>query len=237
MALSPMNTPTRPVTLAGIDRNSEMGLLPREIEFGEILKKFSVEEALRIAYIPIVLSKAAFEYAKFAVRLCVEKKLPYRKQTRIIREAIDEYEQGLMGTIRTEVRTRLESQVEFFFDQADDDVEKLWYVIRLELIKRYPDMPQIDLLTNIYVCVSMLDYVRKFEETTNYTIQSRTHMPYANYINKQCIDIRNAYLSIADNYKIARTDIIQLAIRIIALKVDKIAVTLPDGESTDEDNH
>ena len=54
--------------------------VPR-IEIEDLMRSFRLEEALRIAYVPIILSQSAFQYADFARRICVEKRLPYKKES------------------------------------------------------------------------------------------------------------------------------------------------------------
>lgn len=225
------------VPVTAIRRNAEMGIYPSTIGFTQIMDKFTTEEALRIAYIPIILSKAAFEYAKFVTRICAELKLPFKHQVRVIKWCISEYERTQIGNVRPEILARLEKQVEFFFEQADDDVDNLWTIIRQELTDKYPDLPHIGLFVNIYVCVSLLGYVWKFEASANHMIQKRTNTPYSNVVNPYCIEIRNACLSIADNYKLTKSKIIEIGVQAIAQKVDQIAIQLPSANETDNSNN
>lgn len=214
------------VPVTAIRRNADMGIYPSTIGFNQIMDKFTTEEALRIAYIPIILSKAAFEYAQFVTRMCAELRLPFKQQVRVIKQSIAEYKRTEIGNIRPELLERLEMQVECFFEQADDDVDNLWSIIRQELVSKYSELPHISLFVNIYVCVSLLDYVCQFEESANQIIQKRTNTPYSNYTNVHCIHIRNACLAIAEKYKITKTDIIKTGIRSIANKVDKVAINI-----------
>ena len=52
----------------------------------DLLDKIPVETVTKIVYIPIIVSRAAFEYADFACRLCAEKRLDFRKYTRTIKD-------------------------------------------------------------------------------------------------------------------------------------------------------
>lgn len=209
---------SRTAMMAGI------GSFPGEIRIEDMLEQFSVEEAVRIAYIPIILTKAAFQFADFIRRQCVEQRLAYVKESRAIRQALHDYERETLGQVNAGVMDTLEKQVGHFFEEAGTNVQTLWYVVNSELKKRYPELSSYDLLTNIYVCVSILDYVRRFESSADHIIRQRTGMPYASVQNCQSADIRNACLSIADRYKVERTDMINLAIRVIALKIDAMVV-------------
>lgn len=205
---------------------SGIGSFPREITLQDMINKFPVEEAVRIAYIPIILTKAAFQFAEFIAKQCAEYRLPYKKETRLIKQSIYDYERETLGQVKIDVLETLENQVGHFFDEAGDNVQTLWYVINAELKKRYPKLENYDLLTNVYVCVSILEYVRCFEAAADHTIQERTSMPYVSIANRQSVDVRNACLSIADKYKIQQTEMIHLAIRVIANKVDSMVVSV-----------
>lgn len=209
-----------------IGMTSGIGSFPKEIRIEDMLDKFSVEEAVRIAYIPIILTKAAFQFADFIRRQCIEGRLPYQKESRIIRQSLHDYERETLGQVNTEVMETLEKQVGYFFEEAGDNVQTLWYVVNGELKKRYPELSGYDLLTNVYVCVSLLDYVRRFESSADHIIRQRTGLPYASVQNRQSTDVRNACLSIADKYRVKRTEMIDLAIRVIALKVDGMVVEI-----------
>lgn len=201
-----------------------IGSFPREIKMEDMLSKFSTEEAVKIAYIPIILTKAAFQFADFVRRQCVEGRLPYMKESRTIKQSIHDYERETLGQVKTEVMETLEMQVGYFFEEAGNNVQTLWYVVNSELKKRYPELEDYNLLTNVYVCVSILDYVRRFELSADHIIQQRTSMPYASVQNRQSADIYNACLSIADKYKVVNTEMIKLAMRVIAVRVDGMVV-------------
>lgn len=195
-------------------------LATKELDINDLFQAFTVEEALKIAYIPIVLTKSAFEYADFARQICVAKRLPNAKESRIIKEAFAEYERGIMNELREEVKEGLENKMEYFFDEADREIQTLWYSISGELKKEYPELDNYDLLTNIYTAVAILDYVRKFECSAAIEIMRRTGTGYACMENKYSIRVRNALLKIAGKYTMKNTDMLKLAIRVLAIKVD-----------------
>ena len=206
-------------------------LLPgaEDITMKRMLDKFSVEEAIKIAYIPIILSKAAFRFARMAVDECVSRKLPYRKQVRQIRDSIDGYEREAFETVKPEVLEALTRQVEGFFYAAGHDVQTLWFVINSELKKRYPDLGDYVLLTHSYVVISILDYIREFEIESDRVIRGRLPMHYVSVRNRHLKGLRDACMAIADVHKLDNTDMLRLAMRCIAVKVDGMVVTVTGG--------
>lgn len=193
-----------------------------EMSIDDLMHSFSLEEALRIAYIPIILSQAAFQYADFARRICAEKRLPYRRESRIIRAAMEEYERRNLHQLSDRARELLEVRTEEFIDEADRQLQVLWYTVNGQLKKEHPQLDNYDLLTNLYMAVALLDYVRRFELATGHEIQRRTGNPYASAVNPLSTAVRDACLSIAGQYTLQRTDLLERAVRAIALRVEKI---------------
>lgn len=195
--------------------------VPR-IEIEDLMRSFRLEEALRIAYVPIILSQSAFQYADFARRICVEKRLPYQKESRIIRTAMEEYERRTLYRLSDRARDLLEVRTDEFIDEAEKQLQVLWFSVSNQLKKEHPELENYDLLTNLYMAVALLDYVRRFELAAGHEIQRRTGNPYASAVNPLSTDIRNACLSIAGNYTMQHTDLLERAVRAIALRVEKI---------------
>ena len=195
-------------------------LAKKELDINGLLQAFTVEEALKIAYIPIILTKSAFEYADFARQICVAKRLPHAKESRVIKEASAEYDREILYELREEAKEGLEAKMDYFFDEAEKEIQTLWYSINGELKKEYPELANYDLLTNIYTAVAILDYVRKFERAAAVEIMRRTGTGYACTDNKHSIQVRNALLSIAGKYTMKNTGMLKLAIRVLAIKVD-----------------
>lgn len=80
----------------------------------DLLDKIPVETVTKIVYIPIIVSRAAFEYADFACRLCAEKRLDFRKHTRTIKEQVAEYERKTVGLVGRDIQEFLEGSVDSF---------------------------------------------------------------------------------------------------------------------------
>lgn len=56
------------------------------LTLGDLMQSFTLEESFKMAYLPVILTKSAFEYARFAHRICVEKRLSFNKPCREIRQ-------------------------------------------------------------------------------------------------------------------------------------------------------
>lgn len=222
------------ITIAAKHMNAELGFCPGNLEMNTINQLFSPTEALRIVYIPIILSEVAIEYARFVLKLCAEKRLPYKKQTRIIKDGIESYEKHISMS-RKAIHQRLEQKVDEFIDLSGTDVDKLWYVIKNKLMERYPGLEDYSLPANIYSCVSLLNYAVQYDMEANFTIQKRLNIPRHIRMDADCSRIRDACLDIAKNYRIDCSDIIALAVKIIARRVEEFATVLHTDDNTTGD--
>lgn len=188
----------------------------------ELLDKLPIETATKIVYIPVIISRAAFEYADFVCRLCAEKRLDFKKQTRIIKEQVVEYEWKTVGLIGKDIQKFLDESVDSFFEEAHDHIGKLQMAVQQEMKKQWPELTDYNLLLNLYMCIILIDFVRKFERASSKVIKNATQNPYVAIENEQLIHIRTACMGIAGKYKLPNTDMIRLGLKILAINIDKM---------------
>lgn len=196
----------------------------------ELLDKLPIETATKIVYIPIIISRAAFEYADFVCRLCAEKRLDFNKQTRIIKEQVVEYERKTVGLIGKDIQKFLDESVDSFFEEAHDHIGKLQMAVQQEMKKQWPELTEYSLLLNLYMCIILIDFVRKFERASSKVIQNATQNPYVAIENENLLHIRKACIDIAGKYKLPNTDMIRLGVKILAMNIDKMVKVEYDKE-------
>lgn len=210
-----MRTPLQAVRLA-------QACISVALSPSELLNKIPVETATKIVYIPVIVSRAAFEYADFACRLCAEKRLDFRKQTRTIKEQVAEYERKTVGLVGRDIQEFLEGSVDSFFDEAHDHIAKLQIAVQQEMKKQWPELTDYSLLLNLYMCVILIDFVRRFERASSKVIQQATMNPYVAIENENLLHVREACIDIAGKYRLPNTDMIRLGVKILAMNIDKM---------------
>ena len=195
----------------------------REFTLSEMLSKFTPEEALKIAYLPIVLTQAAFRFATAVADECAQRQLDYKKPVREIRAHTKEYIRNIIGGDKTDLINSLENQVCAFLGKAGNDVQTLYFCINSELKKEYPHLTEHNLLTNIYICQALCTYVREKEMHYDQLIRMRLSAPYHSTVNKDALAVCKALQEIAGNYKISiHTRIINTAVKVIGIKIDNM---------------
>ena len=182
-----------------VNKKLQKEVLPaREFTLSEMLSKFTPEEALKIAYLPIVLTQAAFRFATAVANECAQRQLDYKKPVREIRAHTKEYIRNIIGG-----------------DKVD--------LINSELKKEYPHLKEYNLLTNIYICQALCTYVREKEMHYDQLIRMRLSAPYHSTVNKDALAVCKALQEIAGNYKISiHTRIINTAVKVIGIKIDNM---------------
>ena len=181
-----------------------------------------METTLKLVYIPIVTSRAAFEYADVACQICAQKRLNYKEQTRTLKQEMKEYERETIGLTGKEIEEELKDKMDFFFDEAYSHIEKLQQSVHYEMRKQWPDLTDYTLLLNLYMCVILIDYIWKFERATAQFIQKATMSSYIPKPNQHLVNIRCACMSIAGEHVLNNSENIRLAIKILAMNIDKM---------------
>lgn len=188
-----------------------------------MLSKFTPEEALKIAYLPIVLTQAAFRFATAVANECAQRQLDYKKPVREIRAHTKEYIRNIIGGDKVDLINSLENQVCAFLGKTGNDVQTLYFCISSELKKEYPHLKEYNLLTNIYICQALCTYVREKEMHYDQLIRMRLSAPYHSTVNKDALAVCKALQEIAGNYKISiHTRIINTAVKVIGIKIDNM---------------
>lgn len=207
------------------------GLTPtKESLYEQIHQTFTLEESLRMAYIPVLLNKTAFHFAEEVCRQCAEMKMPYKHETRAIRQATSSYISSTLGQSVSSYTLRiLEEKAQQVFQDAGSNVQTLWFVINSELKKQYPQLDsEYEFLTNVYCGVSLLFFVMRYDDVLDAEVERRTGLKHASFRTPETTDVYNALLAIGCKYPISRTDTLNLALRIISIKVEEIVRELYD---------
>ena len=207
-----------------VNKKLQKEVLPaREFTLREMLSKFTPEEALKIAYLPIVLTQAAFRFATAVADECAQRQLDYKKPVREIRTHTKEYIRNIIGGDKADLINSLENQVCAFLGKSGNDVQTLYFCINSELKKEYPHLTEYNLLTNIYICQALCTYVRAKEMHYDQLIRMRLSAPYQSTVNKDALAVCKALQEIACNYKISiHTRIINTAVKVIGIKIDNM---------------
>ena len=204
----------------------------KKVEF--LLKSFTPEEHIRMLFIPLILAKATFRYLEITIQYCVEHKLPYKNEIRKIKEIRQEFERTHSIAYTFEDRQLIDSQVDTFFSETSLDIQILWYTVNREFLKRYPHLnDEYTFLSNVYTTITFIEYIQDYEKKSNARLKERlANAPSLGLLNNH-ISCENGYLtdickilhSMMSKYRIDKTYMIDLAMRIISRKINESITT------------
>lgn len=185
------------------------------------LESLTETERLKIVYFPLILTQVVFEYVSTICGICIKEKLPYKQQVRNLKELISEYNFRNFTRLEDDCMNTLYDNVDSFFDDAGDNIDTLFYVIMQELKKRYRDMDDYNLPTYLYVTISLIDYTLSFMYKADKVVEEKTRYCLSpSDVAPELYKIKNILSGMTDGYKIKKTDMIELAIKIISNKVN-----------------
>lgn len=189
----------------------------------DVQKVLTPQEAIRIAYYPIITGKAAFRHAFDLRQICIDRRLPYARQSRIIKESYEEWNKYYTDIVDNDTMKKLEDQLEDFLAGAGWDVQCLWFTVNQELKKRYPELnAEYDLLTPLYVCISLMDFTRQKESEYADLLEERTGIRPAFPEQKSVKKLRAALNEISGKYSLDATPMIKLAIGVINNRLQEL---------------
>lgn len=189
----------------------------------DVQKVLTPQESIRIAYYPIITGKAAFRHAFDLRQLCIDRRLPYARQSRMIKESFEEWNKYYTDIIDKETMDKLENQLEDFLAGAGWDVQYLWFTVNQELKKSYPELnAEYDVLTPLYVCISLMDFTRQKEKEYADLLEERTGIRPAFPEQKSIKKLRTALDEISGKYKLDATPMIKLAIAVINNRLQEL---------------
>ena len=201
----------------------------------DIMKEFSVSDALKMCYVPLVISQAAYRFATLICDQCAREQLDYRKQTRILRECAKSYAVDVIGSDKRKLVDALDNELTGWMDNEQHDITTLYFCVNQELKKQYPELSEYDMLTYIYMSLALLGYVKFMDIQYDKEISQLLHRPYHTGENHHNIKARKALSEIAGYCKIdLDTEMISRAIKVIGIKMDTFSFS--DHQQTEEAN-
>lgn len=162
------------------------------------------------------ISSVEYKDAKGEMRPMFELTLSQSKQvlvreSKFVRKAVIAYIEKL------ETALKVKFQVPTTFAEA-----LRLAAVQQEMKKQWPELTDYSLLLNLYMCVILIDFVRRFEQASSKVIQKATMNPYVAIENENMLHIRKACIEIAGKYKLPNTDMIRLGVKILAMNIDRM---------------
>lgn len=234
---------------SGVDKivDSNMAsLVEKNIHIGDILGMFTVEESVKMSYMPIVLMEIAIQYIDAMTNICVSKKIEStKKDIRTFKKLREEYRVYPFESMEEDVLGMAKKSMDDFFRCNSRNTATFYYTVSNTLlrggVRDYIGMDDSkhDILVYAVCAISLMDYIRKIDESCTAIINKRIKaiggsykniigeesrfIPYLSTFTILCYDvIANIYNNSNLKEKDLKDDLVKRIVRIIALKVDEM---------------
>lgn len=189
----------------------------------------TVSERIKTVYIPLILTQVIFRYIEVISAFCAKNKLPYKNEIRLLKCLVKDYSFNNFSEVSSDSMKSLENQVNGFFDEAGHDVQTLYFVINSELKRRHPELVEYELLTYIYMTISLIDFTHEYIRNSSRIVNEKTdYVLMSDGLQVETRKMRSILISMAKGYNIQSTKMIELAVRIICNKVDDAIMEIID---------
>lgn len=202
--------------------------LSEEAVFNNLLQ-LPEEEALRLAYIPVIITKLTLCYIDTVISHCVANRLPYNKIVRELREYIKIYNNDIIGDIHKTSSDELKKLIGEFFDVNGRDMTTLWWVINQELKKKYPELDnEYEFLTMVYMPITMLHYLLNVGKEIDAMLRRRLVGASGSINSGAIFGMLRCLEKMVSDYKLETSSMVEIAVKVISRKVDAIELKVED---------
>lgn len=196
----------------------------------DILNLFTPREAMRLAYGPIILSRAAFIHIAQAHRIAAALRLPYAKQFRQIDQAVHGLRLGDERAIENHrLLETLERHTRHFLTHAGGDMQTFWFVVNQDLKTQRPELETDDyaFATSLLVAAALMAYRDKLQAHYVNFINRKLGVPRAYDSDNDTTTIISQLLGILGNkYSIKPTTMWATSLQILDNKLYEVINTI-----------
>lgn len=152
-----------------------------------MMKTFTFNENMMIAFVPLVISHLAWMYADKVMKYCAEHKIPETvKLSRAVKHVRQEYVDSLKKDLDARHIQRIEKQTEEFFKEYTSDFTIFWYCVNSQYKKQFPGDIYKDMKTDVFLGVLMCRFLVDHNKRMDKIIESK--MGFAQSIKNPYMD-------------------------------------------------
>ena len=149
---------------------------PGESEVQFMLRTFTFEENMRIAFVPLVISELAWTYAFRAKRYAAAMRLEeFKRESREIDRLHSLYVRKLKEDLEDRLIAELRSVAEEFVSAFRNDFDILWYSVNNSIKKSSPDISHQPMRTDACISASLIRFLKAYGEATDEIVRRKLH--------------------------------------------------------------
>lgn len=140
----------------------------------QMMDVFTFEENMQIAFVPLIISYIAWQYADKVVQYCRTNRLSeYKKLGREVRERKELYERMLGKDLDVKHRFQINSESERFAQECASDFFIFWLQVNQAIKTQHPDAKHLPMLTDAAMCVVVCDFLREHNKRMDEFISTK----------------------------------------------------------------
>ena len=152
-----------------------------------MMKTFTFNENMMIAFVPLVISHLAWVYADKVMKYCAEHKIPETvKLSRAVKHVRQEYVDSLKKDLDARHIQHIEKQTEEFFKEYTSDFTIFWYCVNSQYKKQFPGDIYKDMKTDAFLGVLMCRFLVDHNKRMDKIIEAK--MGFAQSIKNPYMD-------------------------------------------------
>lgn len=188
-----------------------------------MLKTFTFEENMQIAFTPLIITEVAWKYAYIVLDYAAKERISETKKlSRAVKALREKYLSDCRKDLDRTHLEKMEKSSDMFVKSCGNDFLILYYSLRNELKKQWPDLEYLDMRTYAGIAIIMLQLLKEHSKRMDELMTSKLggEVPvYRNPINGSLKDCMDAYMSPAE-FKFEGN--VRLSMQIIQKKFNQI---------------
>lgn len=140
----------------------------------EIQDKFSFDEHIFIAFVPLIFAHLAFYYAGKCRRYAADKRISILKKLGRAYDALErEYDREIGKDLDYKHRQNIKDEAMRFIEEYQKDFQILWFSVNQEFKKKMPEWPYSDMRSEAICGMIMIDLYNEHNKSVDALIASR----------------------------------------------------------------
>lgn len=189
-----------------------------------MLKTFSWDENMMIAFVPLIISHIAWIYSKKAMTFCTVNKLSdFKKIGREIKALRQEYIYDLERYLDAKHIRKIEFQTEEFLEKCNYDFTVLWYQINGIIKRDAPDLTFDTMRTDAAIAVLMIHLLERHNRKMDVVVAEKMNNKAVTTMNPIMVKLEKVLTSyIPKSFNIETDSQIDLCKKIFEKNLRKI---------------
>ena len=166
-----------------------------------MMEVFSFQENMEIAFIPLIITEVARNYADKVTQAAARDRIPQTiKLSRDVKTLHKAYDEEVAKDLDNKHQEHFKGRTQEFIQECSRDLLILWFSVSKQLKKSWSKLPCLDMRTDAFVCIVMCELLKQHNKRMADLIGERTGY-YKEYTNPKIEALREcmeAYVSPAE---------------------------------------